>query len=1019
MDENLYDEFGNYIGDVDDSDAESEVNVSTEIQDESDVEMEEDHQDKNQEQQEEQQAIVLHEDKKYHPTISQTFAPDVEVAIHTSDAQTLSEPLVKPVVAKKIIVEEKNLPTTSYSRDYLASLAHDVPDRIRNVSLVGNLHSGKTSFLDMLILQTHPYILEENQHLKTKNFKSLRYSDNHKLEIERGLSLKTSAATLILPNLKSTSVVVNIFDSPGHVNFSDEIAAAQRLSDTSILIIDIVEGLTMVDKVALKNAIANDIAINIVLNKIDRLILELKLPILDAYYKIRYTIEEINHYISHDLRGLLSNYSHSTVVSPELNNVCFASAKLQFVFNLTSFATKYLELNNIIDDVDVTKFATRLWGDSICYNEATGKFYKKTAKQFSHKNSFIFFVLEPIYKLISISISKDHQELSRLLYDNFKITLHKNYFKLDSQILLTKVFQEFFKSSFGFADMIEHSAPSPVANAPNRLLSQFDAPLAKLKKNNNSSNDSNSVLQAVKLCSSDGPLIANVAKLMDTPAGDKFYGLTRIYSGALRIGQVVKLLNESYSADENNEDFVEFEIKELFIPCARYNFEVSEVAAGGICLIGGEISQFINKSATLYDGQLSSTEDEPLYAFKQIDYITSPVFKISIKPDMPSHLPELLSSLQNINKSYLGAQIKVEESGEYVISGSGELYLDCLLYDLRYLYADKLEIKVSEPFVRFEETITEKSLSKLTIHSNNGKNSISLICEPLEDAIVKDLSSSGNGANKLVADFDKLTKRQVAKIFQTQYGWDALAARSIWSVGPKETNGGGGTNILVDDTLPDEVNKDDLNFLKESIIQGFAWAVKQGPLCDETISNVKFRIIGATLSEDVLERGSGQILPMVRKACYATFLISTPKLLEPIYEVSITCTKQSVDAIDKILSRRRGGITERQPIVATQLLRCTGYIPVMDSVGFETDLRLLTQGQAMCLLRFHEWGLVSGDPLDKDAFIPKLKPASSQSLARDLVVKTRRRKGLNGEPSLEKYLDDKTIGKLRDNGVID
>ncbi len=54
---------------------------------------------------------------------------------------------------------------------------------------------------------------------------------------------------------------------------------------------------------------------------------------------------------------------------------------------------------------------------------------------------------------------------------------------------------------------------------------------------------------------------------------------------------------------------------------------------------------------------------------------------------------------------------KVEESGEHVIMGTGELYLDCVLYDLRKVFTE-IEIKVSDPVVTFCETVIETSSLK-------------------------------------------------------------------------------------------------------------------------------------------------------------------------------------------------------------------------------------------------------------------------------------------------------------------
>ena len=70
------------------------------------------------------------------------------------------------------------------------------------------------------------------------------------------------------------------------------------------------------------------------------------------------------------------------------------------------------------------------------------------------------------------------------------------------------------------------------------------------------------------------------------------------------------------------------------------------------------------------------------------------------------------------------------------------------------------------------------------------------------------------------------------------------------------------------------------------------------------------------------------------------------------------------------------------------------FLPVIESFGFETDLRYHTQGQAFCLSVFDHWAIVPGDPLDKSIVLRPLEPAPIQHLAREFMVKTRRRKVL-------------------------
>lgn len=104
--------------------------------------------------------------------------------------------------------------------------------------------------------------------------------------------------SLVLQNAKGKSSLVNVIDTPGHVNFADEVASIARLVDGVILVVDVVEGVMHGTEAIIRHAMQERLKLILVVNKMDRLILELRLPPSEAFFKIKHTIEEVNSFIA-------------------------------------------------------------------------------------------------------------------------------------------------------------------------------------------------------------------------------------------------------------------------------------------------------------------------------------------------------------------------------------------------------------------------------------------------------------------------------------------------------------------------------------------------------------------------------------------------------------------------------------------------------------------------------------------------------------------------------------------------
>jgi U5 small nuclear ribonucleoprotein component len=380
--------------------------------------------------------------------------------------------------------------------------------------------------------------------------------------------------------------------------------------------------------------------------------------------------------------------------------------------------------------------------------------------------------------------------------------LKPSQYKADAKVLLKLVCEQFFGTATGFVDMIVEHIPSPLDGAKSKIEHTYTGPM------------DTGLVESMLSCNADGPLVIQVAKLYHTSDAKDFFSFGRVLSGTVKPGLQVRVLGEGYTLDDE-EDMVIASVSECWINESRYRVPTSGVPAGSWVLLGG-IDNSIVKSATVVAHKM----DDDAYVFRPIKHFTESVFKVAVEPVNPSELPKMLDGLRRINKSYPLVITKVEESGEHVILGTGEMYMDCVLHDLRRLFSE-MELKVSDPVTRFCETVVETSAIKCYALTPNKKNKITMVAEPLDAGIAEDIE----GGKVSI----KWPIRKVGKHFEEHYGWDLLASRSIWAFGPDET----GPNILQDDTLPSEVDKKLLNQVRDSIRQGFSWGTREGPLCEE------------------------------------------------------------------------------------------------------------------------------------------------------------------------------------------
>merc|ERR1712121_607419 len=396
---------------------------------------------------------------------------------------------------------------------------------------------------------------------------------------------------------------------------------------------------------------------------------------------------------------------------------------------------------------------------------------------------------------------------------------------------------------------------------------------------------------------------------------------------------------------------------------------IPSVPCGNICGLVG-VDQYLVKTGTI-------SNSESAHNMKTMKFSVSPVVRVAVEPKNPADLPKLVEGLKRLSKSDPMVQCMIEESGEHIIAGAGELHLEICLKDLEEDHA-QIPLKKSDPVVSYRETVSEESSIMCLSKSPNKHNRLFVKAVPMPDGLAEDID---NGKVNPRDDF-KIRGRYLADTYE----YDITEARKIWCFGP-DTNG---PNLMIDCTKGVQY----LNEIKDSVVAGFQWASKEGVLCDENLRSTRFNLYDVALHADAIHRGGGQIIPTARRVLYASMLTAAPRLMEPVYQVEIQCPENAVGGIYGVLNRRRGHVFEEAQTPGTPMFVVKAYLPVNESFGFTADLRSNTGGQAFPQCVFDHWQLYPGDAID---------PSSK---VHQIILDIRKRKGLKDTiPDLANYLD--------------
>ncbi|EPQ60327.1 P-loop containing nucleoside triphosphate hydrolase protein [Gloeophyllum trabeum ATCC 11539] len=827
----------------------------------------------------------------------------------------------------------------------------DKPTNIRNMSVIAHVDHGKSTLTDSLVSKAGI--------IAAKNAGDMRFTDTREDEKERGITIKSTAISMYfevdkedLASVKQKTdgneFLINLIDSPGHVDFSSEVTAALRVTDGALVVVDTIEGVCVQTETVLRQALTERIKPVLVINKVDRALLELQVDKEELYQNFRRVIENVNVIISTYNDAALGDVQ----VYAEAGTVAFGSGLHGWGFTLRQFANRYAKKFG----VDKEKMMGKLWGDNF-FNPATRKWTTKPTDADGKplERAFNMFVLDPIFKIFDAVMNFKKDAIGPML-EKLDVKLASDERDLEGKQLLKVVMRKFLPAGDSLLEMIVINLPSPATAQRYRVETLYEGPM-----------DDESAI-GIRDCDPKGPLVLYVSKMVPTSDKGRFYAFGRVFSGTVRSGPKIRIQGPNYVPGKKEDLFIK-SVQRTVLMMGRYIEPIEDCPAGNIVGLVG-IDQFLLKSGTL-------TTSETAHNMKVMKFSVSPVVRVAVEVKNAADLPKLVEGLKRLSKSDPCVQTSVSETGEHVVAGAGELHLEICLKDLQEDHAG-VPLKISDPVVGYRETVKAESSIVALSKSQNKHNRLFVKAMPIDEELTKAIESG-----KVSARDDYKAR---ARVLADEFGWDVTDARKIWCFGPETT----GPNLLVDVTKGVQY----LNEIKDSCVAGFQWATKEGVCAEENMRGIRFNVMDVVLHADAIHRGGGQIIPTTRRVCYAACLLANPGLQEPVYLVEIQCPENAIGGIYSCLNKRRGQVFSEEQRPGTPMFTVKAYLPVMESFGFNGELRSATGGQAFPQSVFDHWELMNGSPLEKGS---KLE---------ELVRNIRTRKGLKPEiPSLDTYYD--------------
>lgn len=348
--------------------------------------------------------------------------------------------------------------------------------------------------------------------------------------------------------------LINLIDSPGHIDFSSEVSTASRLCDGAVVLVDAVEGVCSQTVTVLRQSWIEKLKPLLVINKIDRLITELKMTPQEAYVHLSKLLEQVNAVLGSFFQGERMeedlnwrekmeervNAAAATKASasdtssevgdlqfeelddediyfaPEKNNVIFSSAIDGWAFTCRQFASLYEKKLGIKRGI----MERCLWGNFYLDPKTKKVLGQKHLKGRNLKPMFVQLVLEPVWTVYQATIGADggrgDSALLEKVTKSLNITIAPHILRArDPRLLLTTVFASWLPLSTALLVSVIESLPSPPVAQAERIPSVIqDSPDAEFV--DKSVRDA---MVSFKTDKSD-PVVAYVSKMVSVPESE-------------------------------------------------------------------------------------------------------------------------------------------------------------------------------------------------------------------------------------------------------------------------------------------------------------------------------------------------------------------------------------------------------------------------------------------------------------------------------------------------------------------